>query len=116
MSLYLMIDTIHGVQTGNVRGLGKQGPASVIILICYYAFGVPLAIYLGFYRDWRLLGFWSGMLTAITISQLLIAYLVITADWNFIENDDGAVQTKVVDDIELMRPIKQDSDKKDSIR
>lgn len=107
MSLYLMIDTVHGVQTGNVRGLGKQGPASIIILVCYYAFGVPLAIYLGFYRDWRLLGFWTGMLVAIGISQIAIAYLVMTADWNFIENEDGTVQTKVVDDIELMRPFKQ---------
>ena len=81
MSMYLIIDTIHGVQTGNVRGLGKQGPASIIILVCYYAFGMPLAVYLGFYRDWRLLGFWFGMLIAVALSQVLIAVLVITADW-----------------------------------
>ena len=68
MSLYLMIDTIHGVQTGIVRGLGKQGPASIIILVSYYVFGVPLAIYLGFIKEWGLLGFWTGMLTAIGIS------------------------------------------------
>ena len=92
MSLYLLIDTVHGVQTGNVRGLGKQGPASIIILVCYYVCGVPLAIYLGFYRDWRLLGFWSGMLAAIALSQILIAYLVMTADWNLSsENEDGTV-------------------------
>ena len=54
LSIYLLADTIHGVQSGNIRALGKQAPASVITLVCYYAFGMPLAMWLGFSRHLNL--------------------------------------------------------------
>lgn len=66
LSAYLVLDSIHGVNTGIVRALGKQFRASVATLICYYAFGMPLACLLGFKYDMGVKGFWLGFTIAIT--------------------------------------------------
>ena len=58
LTIWLISDTIHGVQSGNVRALGKQLPASIVTLLCYYALGMPLAMWLGFTRHLNILGFW----------------------------------------------------------
>ena len=48
ISIYIMFDAIHGVNTGIVRALGKQFLASVVTIISIYALGLPLALMLGF--------------------------------------------------------------------
>lgn len=65
LSAYLILDSIHGVNTGIVRALGKQFRASVATLICYYAFGMPMAILLGFKLDMGVKGFWLGFTCAL---------------------------------------------------
>ena len=79
--MYLMADTIHGVQSGNVRGLGKQQLASVVTIGCYYIFGLPLALWLGFTLQLELMGFWLGFFVAMIILDVIIAIVVIYADW-----------------------------------
>ena len=81
LGVYLIAESVHGVQSGNVRGLGKQGIASVITIICYYCFGLPMAMYLGFTKGYELVGFWGGMLIAIVALDLAIIYLVVKSDW-----------------------------------
>jgi MATE family multidrug resistance protein len=48
LCIYLFFDAIHGVQSGNVRALGRQFIASIILLACYYVAGLPIALLLGF--------------------------------------------------------------------
>jgi MATE family multidrug resistance protein len=46
--IYIFFDTIHGVQSGIIRGLGLQIYGSVYTLFCYYVLGMPLALVLCF--------------------------------------------------------------------
>ena len=46
ISVYLILDAVHGVNTGIVRAVGKQMKASIATLCCYYMFGMPLALIL----------------------------------------------------------------------
>ena len=46
--LYIFFDTIHGVQSGIIRGLGLQVYGSIYTLICYYLIGLPFALWLAF--------------------------------------------------------------------
>ena len=64
LTVYLFFDTIHGVQNGNIRALGKQGPASIITMFCLYGIGLPFALYHGFKMHKNLYGFWEGFLIA----------------------------------------------------
>lgn len=67
MFIYVLLDTVHGVNTGLVRALGKQFKASVATLCCYYLVGMPLAILFGFQFEMDVRGFWL----AFTIGILL---------------------------------------------
>ena len=48
IGLYIFFDTIHGVQSGIIRGLGLQVYGAIYTLICYYIVGLPIALYLAF--------------------------------------------------------------------
>ncbi len=41
---YILVDGIHGVQSGIIRGLGKQFYASFFTLVSYYLIGLPLSL------------------------------------------------------------------------
>jgi MATE family multidrug resistance protein len=49
LSCFVMLDSIHGVQSGNVRALGKQAIVSLLTLLLYYIYGIPMALLLAFY-------------------------------------------------------------------
>ena len=79
LSLYFIVDAICGVQSGNVRALGRQFSASIITLGCHYVLGMPLALLLGFTMQMDVKGFWMGFTVSMTCLCVIISYLVITA-------------------------------------
>ena len=64
-----------------MRGLGKQLKASIITIVCYYAFGMPFALFLAFNKDYELVGLWGGMLIAVIIYDFCMLVLVINGPW-----------------------------------
>ena len=91
ISLYLILDAVHGVNTGIVRAVGKQFRASVATLCCYYIFGMPLALILGFRLDMGLVGFWAGFTIALSMQDIIVSFIICRADWN--------IGTKVADEL-----------------
>lgn len=81
MSAYLVLDAWHGVNTGIVRALGKQFHASVATLCCYYGFGLPLALVLGFKVEMGLVGFWLGFTIALTMQNIIVSLIIFCANW-----------------------------------
>ena len=49
--LYVFFDTIHGVQSGIIRGLGLQVYGAIWTLICYWIIGLPLALAFAFNHE-----------------------------------------------------------------
>lgn len=82
ISVYLILDAVHGVNTGIVRAVGKQMKASIATLCCFYMFGMPLALILGFKADMGLVGFWLGFTIALTMQNILVGLIIMFADWN----------------------------------
>jgi MATE family multidrug resistance protein len=81
LSIFVILDAVHGVNAGNVRALGRQKVVSVSTLLCYYAMGLPLALIFGFQMEMNLIGFWLGYLLAMGLLDIIVCYLVATADW-----------------------------------
>ena len=113
LSIYVIFDTVHGVQNGNIRALGKQGPASFITLICMYGLGVPLALYLGFRRHLNLVGFWEGFLAAMVTLDIVIMTLVVCSDWNIAEKKMNRT-TSSIEDAES--PYRLNSSREESLK
>ena len=82
LSFYIFFDTIHGVQSGIIRGLGLQVYGSVWTLICYYLIGLPAALWLAFGRDKGVFGLWLGFSIACVILDLGFLVIIECPNWH----------------------------------
>ena len=82
LCLYIWFDTIHGVQSGIIRGLGRQSYGSVYTLICYYVIGMPLALVLAFTYKMSIMGLWLGFSIACIILDIGFAMIISCPDWH----------------------------------
>ena len=95
ISAYIVLDAVHGVNTGIVRALHKQFMASIATLCCYYLFGMPLALLLGFRMDMGVKGFWLGFTFALIAQDVIISVIIVLADWNVTDKEEGDVSVEV---------------------
>ena len=79
--IYIWFDTIHGVQSGIIRGLGLQVYGSVYTLICYYIIGLPLALHFAFTARLGIKGLWLGYTIACIILDAGFAVIILKPDW-----------------------------------
>lgn len=87
ISAYLVLDAVHGVNTGIVRALGKQFKASVATLCCYYILGMPLALVLGFKLEMGVRGFWLGFTCALLLQDIIVTLIIVCTDWDSVRAD-----------------------------
>lgn len=80
--IYIWWDTIHGVQSGIIRGLGRQGLGSIYTLFCYYILGMPLALVLCFKAEMGIAGLWLGFSIACIILDIGFALIISCPDWH----------------------------------
>ena len=84
--LYVFFDTIHGVQSGIIRGLGLQVIGSIYTLICYWVIGLPLALYFAFGLDKGVYGLWLGFSIACIILDLGFLMIIECPNWTKLAN------------------------------
>ena len=58
--IFIWFDTIHGVQSGIIRGLGLQALGFMYTLFFYYIIGMPLALVLAFMAKMGIVNLWLG--------------------------------------------------------
>ena len=55
------------IVSGTIRGAARQNLGLLVNLGAYWAFGMPLALGLGFWAGWGVRGFWIGMAVTTTV-------------------------------------------------
>lgn len=78
---FVLLDAVHGVNSGIIRALGRQFDASMMTLICYYVFGLPLALYFAFELDMRVPGLWAGFVVAMFVLDVAVLFIIYKASW-----------------------------------
>lgn len=84
LELYVFFDTIHGVQSGIIKGLGRQVYGSVYTLFCYYILGLPLALLFGFTLEMGVAGLWFGYTIASIFLDAGFWVIINCCDWDLI--------------------------------
>jgi len=80
--LYIALFATNQVQIGVVRGAGLQGPASILTLIGYWVFSLPIAGVLAFKAEMEISGLWLGMNIGILFICIAIGILIFRLDWD----------------------------------
>lgn len=79
--IYVIFDCVQCVGQGIIRGLGKQGKASIGTVVGYWVIGIPLSLIGVFWLKWGMAGLWLGPVFAIAFNFLFYFSLVLRTDW-----------------------------------
>lgn len=82
IGVYIFFDTIHGVQSGIIRGLGLQVWGAIYTLICYYIVGLPIALYLAFILEMGVKGLWMGFALCSVLLDAGLQCIIDCPDWH----------------------------------
>ncbi|XP_039027097.1 protein DETOXIFICATION 33-like [Hibiscus syriacus] len=78
----VLLNSLQPVLSGVAVGAGWQSLVAYINIGCYYIFGLPAGILLGFTFGFGVMGIWSGMIAGIGLQTLILVLVVALTNWN----------------------------------
>ncbi|XP_047944699.1 protein DETOXIFICATION 14-like isoform X1 [Salvia hispanica] len=81
LCLSIITDNLQGCLSGVARGCGWQHIGAYINLASFYLFGIPIAIALTFWFNFRGVGLWIGILSGATLQTILLSLITIFTNW-----------------------------------
>ncbi|XP_039062048.1 protein DETOXIFICATION 29-like isoform X1 [Hibiscus syriacus] len=82
LALCIVINNIQPVLSGMAIGAGWQATVAYINIACYYLFGVPLGLTLGFGLKMGVKGIWCGMLLGTVVQTCVLFGMIYKTNWN----------------------------------
>ncbi|XP_004309190.1 PREDICTED: protein TRANSPARENT TESTA 12-like [Fragaria vesca subsp. vesca] len=82
LGVTMLLNSATQVLTGVAVGGGWQVMVAYINLGCYYLFGLPLAILLGFKAKLGAMGLWGGMMSGSALHILFLLILTSRTNWD----------------------------------
>ncbi|XP_031502769.1 protein DETOXIFICATION 35 isoform X2 [Nymphaea colorata] len=92
LAVTMVLNSVQPVISGIAIGGGWQALVAYINLGCYYVFGLPLGIILGYKLDLGVQGIWSGLLAGTILQTLILIVILWRTDWK----KEAAVSSKRV--------------------
>lgn len=77
-----IFDSLNAIAGSCLRGQGMQVIGSIVNLVVYYLFAIPLGMILGWTFDLKLFGLWMGIGSGMLIIGLIEAYYVLFPNWD----------------------------------
>ncbi|KAJ4960758.1 hypothetical protein NE237_020668 [Protea cynaroides] len=78
----IVIGNVQPVLSGVAIGAGWQGLVAYVNIGCYYVFGIPLGLVLGYMIDMGVIGIWCGMLGGTILQTVMLFWLTYRTNWN----------------------------------
>ncbi|GKV22970.1 hypothetical protein SLEP1_g32769 [Rubroshorea leprosula] len=82
LALCIVINNVQPVLSGVAVGAGWQTVVAFVNIGCYYVFGVPLGLILGFKLGLGVKGIWSGMLLGTVLQTIILFIMVYRTNWH----------------------------------
>ncbi|XP_011086625.1 protein DETOXIFICATION 29 isoform X2 [Sesamum indicum] len=82
LALCLVVNNIQPALSGVAIGAGWQTLVAYVNLGCYYIFGIPLGLLLGYKLNMGVQGIWIGMMTGTIVQTLCLFLMVYRTNWN----------------------------------
>ncbi|CAA0833715.1 MATE efflux family protein [Striga hermonthica] len=82
LAFCIVVNSIQPALSGVAIGAGWQAMIANVNIVCYYVFGVPLGLILGYTLDMGVKGIWYGMVAGTLVQTLILFWIVYRTDWN----------------------------------
>ncbi|GAB2280509.1 Protein DETOXIFICATION 29 [Dionaea muscipula] len=77
----IIIDNVQPVLSGVAVGAGWQAFVAYVNVGCYYVFGIPLGLILGYKLGFGVKGIWYGMISGVMVQTLILFGMVYKTNW-----------------------------------
>ncbi|CAE6407400.1 unnamed protein product [Rhizoctonia solani] len=81
LALFQIVDGATAVTDGVLRATGRLGLGAMVNITAYYCIGIPLGLYLAFWKNMELKGLWIGITAAIFYAASASIYAVSQTVW-----------------------------------
>ncbi|KAL2503762.1 MATE efflux family protein [Abeliophyllum distichum] len=78
----IIVNTVQPTFSGVAIGAGWQTCVAYVNVACYYLFGIPLGIILGYVLHMGVKGIWYGMLSGTALQTCVLFWIIYRTDWN----------------------------------
>ncbi|KAF4356499.1 protein DETOXIFICATION 35 [Cannabis sativa] len=82
LGITMLLNSVQPVISGVAIGGGWQALVAYINLGCYYIFGLPLGVLLGYTAGLGVIGLWGGMICGTALQTLLLLIVLYKTNWN----------------------------------
>ncbi|ERN13765.1 hypothetical protein AMTR_s00049p00189210, partial [Amborella trichopoda] len=82
LCICIVVSNVQPVLSGAAIGVGWQTLVAYVNIGCYYFFGIPLGLLLGYKLDFGVTGIWSGMLAGTGVQILILIWMTYRTNWN----------------------------------
>ncbi|WJX39720.1 Protein DETOXIFICATION 29 [Trifolium repens] len=82
LALCVVINNVQSVLSGVAIGAGWQAAVAYVNIACYYLFGIPVGLILGYKDDLRVKGIWCGMMSGTILQTCVLLLMVYKTNWN----------------------------------
>lgn len=82
LAVSIIVNNVQPVLSGVAVGAGWQTLVAYVNIGCFYAFGLPLGIIMGYKLGLGVKGIWYGMLSGTMAQMLILIYITYRTDWN----------------------------------
>ncbi|KAF5741093.1 protein TRANSPARENT TESTA 12-like [Tripterygium wilfordii] len=78
----IVINNIQPVLSGVAIGAGWQDVVAYVNIACYYVFGIPLGLLLGYKFEFGVKGIWWGLMSGTILQTFVLFLMVYRTNWN----------------------------------
>ncbi|CAN1795112.1 Protein DETOXIFICATION 29 [Linum perenne] len=82
LALCIVINNVQPVLSGVAIGAGWQAAVAYVNIGCYYVFGIPLGLILGYKIEMGVSGIWYGMMAGTVVQTLVLYFMIYKTNWN----------------------------------
>ncbi|KAK7407224.1 hypothetical protein VNO78_08950 [Psophocarpus tetragonolobus] len=78
----IVINNVQPVLSGVAIGAGWQAIVAYVNVGCYYLFGIPVGLMLGYKVNWGVKGIWLGMMSGTLLQTCVLLLIIYKTNWN----------------------------------
>ncbi|KAK6160253.1 hypothetical protein DH2020_003634 [Rehmannia glutinosa] len=82
LAFCIVLNNVQPALSGVAIGAGWQALVAYVNIACYYLFGVPLGLILGYSLKKGVQGIWCGMVVGTVVQTIILFWIVYKTNWN----------------------------------
>ncbi|KAF9626253.1 hypothetical protein IFM89_031645 [Coptis chinensis] len=78
----ILLNMVQPVLSGVAIGAGWQALVAYVNIACYYLFGIPFGLIMGYALDFGVKGIWCGMITGTVVQTCILFFITYRTKWD----------------------------------